>query len=86
MKSNKKNFIVAIAVVLAVAIGCMFFFKTKKADLNEQTSTPEEMIKKIKDLDVDTSGLSEVVPIDSNRLPDMMFDDNGNPVSSPKSE
>jgi uncharacterized protein YgiM (DUF1202 family) len=85
MDRKKRNTIAitALSVLALAGIGWFIYDKIKIKKLNSQLSTPEEMEQKIDDnLSDIPDGPIEETPVDPDLLPNMNFDDNGNPIES----
>ena len=78
--TNKKTVITAVSIVAAIGVGYFIYNRIRINALNKQVSSPEEMIKKIRDIKVSDTEIEDT-PVDPNKLPDVEFDDNRNPIS-----
>jgi len=82
-KTRNTIAITALSVIALAGIGWFIYDKIKIKKLNAQLSTPEEMQQKIDDKLSDIpDGPIEDTPVDPDVMPNIEYDDNGEPIDN----
>ena len=86
-KTRNTIAITALSVIALAGIGWFIYDKLKIKKLNAQLSTPEEMEQTIdNNLSDIPDGPIEDTPVDPDFMPNMDYDDNGNPIAPSESD
>jgi len=86
-KTRNTIAITALSIIALAGIGWFIYDKIKIKKLNSQLSTPEEMEQTIEDnLSDIPDGPIEETPVDPDFMPNIQYDDNGNPIESTQND
>ena len=83
MQKKTKITITILSILSLAGLGWFIYDKIKIKKLNSKLSTPEEMQQTIEDnLSDIPDGPIEDTPVDTDLMPNIEYDDNGNPIDS----
>lgn len=86
-KTKNKIAIIALSILSLAGIGWFIYDKIKIKRLNEKLSTPEEMQQNIDNQLSDIpDGPIEDTPVDPDVMPNIEYDDNGEPIETPSTD